>query len=136
MRQGTEWALERFAEARVARLATMSADGSPHIVPITFVLAGSTLVSAVDAKPKSTTSLRRLHNIGGNPFVCVLVDEYSDDWSQLWWARGDGWARVLPVAEVPEFDALVARYPQYTDSPPDGPVIVIAVDHWSGWSAV
>jgi PPOX class probable F420-dependent enzyme len=135
MRHGSEWALERFGSVRVARLATVSGDGSPHLVPITFAVVGTTLVSAVDAKPKSTVSLRRLDNIAGNPFVSVLADEYSDDWTQLWWARADGWARVLPREDVPEFGALVSRYPQYADAAPGGPAIVIAVDQWSGWSA-
>ncbi len=135
MRHDAPWAQERFAAARVARLATVSGVGSPHIVPITFALVGTAIISAVDAKPKSTTALRRLDNIAANPFISVLVDDYDEDWTQLWWARADGWARIQAVAEVPGFDALVARYPQYRDSPPAGPVIVISVDHWSGWSA-
>jgi len=135
MRHDAEWARQKFATAPVARLATVSPVGSPHLVPITFALVGTALVSAVDAKPKSTTSLRRLDNIAGNPFVSVLVDEYHEDWTRLWWARADGWARVLPPDEVPEFAALVGKYPTYRASPPAGPVIVIAVDHWSGWSA-
>ena len=135
MRRDATWAHERFAAARVARLATVSGVGTPHLVPITFVLVGTTILSAVDAKPKSTATLRRLDNIAANPFVSVLVDDYDDDWTQLWWARADGWARVQPVEDVPDFDALVARYPQYSEDPPVGPVIVIVVDHWSGWSA-
>ena len=135
MRHDAPWVRERFATARVARLATVSGVGSPHIVPITFVLVGSVIISSVDAKPKSTTSLRRLDNIAANAFVSVLVDEYDDDWTRLWWARADGWARILPAEDVPEFGALVARYPQYAENRPSGPVIVVAVDHWSGWSA-
>jgi hypothetical protein len=64
--------------------------------------------------------------------VSVLVDEYSDDWTQLWWARVDGWAGVHETYDV---DALVGRYPQYQEQPPPGPVIVIEIDHWSGWSS-
>ena len=135
MRHDADWAQQRFAAARVARLATVSPDGSPHLVPITFALSGTSLLSAVDNKPKSGTSLRRLDNIAGNPFVTVLVDEYDEDWTKLWWARADGWARVRPVAEVPDFAELVERYPAYRATPPDGPVIIIDVDHWSGWSA-
>jgi PPOX class probable F420-dependent enzyme len=135
MRHAAPWAQERFASARVARLATVSGVGSPHLVPITFALVETTIISAVDAKPKSTAALRRLDNIAANPFVSVLVDDYDEDWTQLWWARADGWARVRPAEDVPEFDALVASYPQYAENPPTGPVIVIVVDHWSGWSA-
>jgi PPOX class probable F420-dependent enzyme len=135
MRHDAQWVQQRFGDARVARLATVSGVGSPHLVPITFALAGTTIISAVDAKPKSTTALRRLDNIAANPFVSVLVDAYDEDWTQLWWARADGWARVRPVAEVADFRLLVQRYPQYAEDPPAGPAIVIAVDHWSGWSA-
>ncbi len=135
MRQDADWARQRFSAARVARLATVSGDGSPHLVPIVFATVGDRLVSAVDDKPKSTTELRRLDNIAGNPFVSVLVDDYDEDWSQLWWARADGWARVLPVAEVAEFGHLATRYAQYRTQPPAGPVIVIEVDAWTGWSA-
>ena len=133
MRHDEEWARERFAEAKVARLATVSGDGSPHLVPMVFAVDGTRLISAVDDKPKSTTDLRRLDNIAVNPFVSVLVDHYDDaNWTQLWWARADGWGRIYD-----EFDlsALVARYAQYREQPPAGPVIVIEVDHWSGWSA-
>lgn len=135
MRHDAEWAKQRFAAARVARLATATEDGTPHVVPITFVLVGTSLISAVDAKPKSTTRLRRVDNLARNPFASVVVDEYDDDWSQLWWARADGWGRLLPPAEVPEFGALVAKYEQYRREPPAGPAIVIIVDHWAGWSA-
>ena len=132
MKRDDDWVRERFGQARVARLATVSSVGSPHLVPFVFALDGTRLISAVDAKPKSTTALRRLDNIAVNPFVSVLVDEYSDDWSHLWWARADGWAAVH---ESYDLAPLVARYPQYQADPPAGPVIVIDVDHWSGWSA-
>ncbi|MGH8860719.1 MAG: TIGR03668 family PPOX class F420-dependent oxidoreductase [Jatrophihabitantaceae bacterium] len=127
-----QWSQERFAQARVARLATVSGDGSPHLVPIVFALDGSRLISAVDHKPKRTTALRRLDNIAVNPFVSVLVDQYDDDWTALWWARADGWGSVHDSYDL---TPLVARYEQYRGRPPTGPVIVIEVDHWSGWSA-
>lgn len=132
MRRDEQWVRERFEQARVARMATVSGDGSPHLVPMTFALTGTTLISAVDHKPKQTTALRRLDNIAVNPFVSVLVDEYDDDWTQLWWARVDGWARVDDSYDLAP---LVARYSQYRDRPPEGPVVVIEIDHWSGWSA-
>lgn len=127
----------RFRHARVARLATVSADARPHIVPITFAMLGDDrLVTAVDHKPKRTTALRRLANLSANPAASLLVDHYSDDWEALWWARADGAGRVVEAAQAPEaIDALVARYPQYRSQPPEGPVIVITVERWSGWSA-
>jgi PPOX class probable F420-dependent enzyme len=132
----------RFAEARVARLATADADGRPHLVPIVFALLDDDLYSAIDLKPKAQVGpnvrLRRLDNIRTNPAVSVLVDDYTEDWRQLWWARADGTARVIAVTEAEAARAIVAlsnRYPQYRDAPPPGPVIAIAVDRWSGWLA-
>jgi PPOX class probable F420-dependent enzyme len=130
-------ARERFTAARVARLATVTADGQPHLVPIVFAVSGEVVYSVVDAKPKSTTSLRRLANIAANPKVSVLVDHYTEDWTQLWWARADGAARIIEIDE-PEAAALrllVARYPVYRTEPPPGPMIAIDVERWSGWSA-
>ena len=132
MQRDEEWARERFAEARVARLATVGANGAPHLVPVVFAVVGSTIVSAVDHKPKTTTRLRRLANIEANPWVSLLVDAYDEDWSRLWWARADGRA---DVHETWDLAPLVARYEQYADHAPTGPVIVVEVDRWSGWSA-
>jgi PPOX class probable F420-dependent enzyme len=124
----------RFVAARVARLATADATGAPHAVPMVFAVAEETIYSAVDAKPKRTTALRRLANVRANPRVSVLVDHYDDDWSTLWWARADGVGRVLD--DAPEAVAvLAAKYPQYSDSAPGGPFLAIEVDRWSGWSA-
>ena len=129
----------RFAAARVARLATVDAGGRPHLVPIVFAVAGDTVYSAVDdAKPKATTRLKRLANIAANPNVAVMADHYDDDWTRLWWVRADGRARVLEpeAAEAGRArDLLAARYPQYRDRPPPGPVIAVDVERWSGWAA-
>jgi PPOX class probable F420-dependent enzyme len=128
----------RFAAARVARLATVTPQGAPHVVPIVFAVDGDTIYSAVDAKPKRTTALARLANVAANPAVAVLADHYcDDDWSQLWWARADGHGRVLsqPEAEgeIRHAIALLAgRYPQQRTT---GAVLAIDVTRWSGWSA-
>jgi PPOX class probable F420-dependent enzyme len=131
-------ARRRFASARVARLATVGADGRPHVVPIAFALVGDVLYSAVDAKPKRTPRLRRLANVAENPAVSLLADHYDDDWSRLWWARADGAGRVLEPGD-PEamrgVDALAARYPQYGEQRPQGPVLAVTVARWSGWSS-
>jgi len=132
-------ARRRLAAARVARLATADAAGRPHVVPFVFAVDGDTVWSAVDAKPKTTTALRRLTNVAANPAVAVLADHYDDaDWTALWWVRADGRGRVLD-AEAPRarraVELLAARYPQYREQPPAGPVLEIGVERWSGWSA-
>jgi PPOX class probable F420-dependent enzyme len=130
---GTD-ARRRFANARVARLATTGADGSPHLVPVTFAAAGDLVYTAVDHKPKRTRNLRRLRNIAENPNVALLVDHYADDWAALWWVRADGTAQL--VERAPDAIRLLSeRYPQYRATPPEGPFIVISVRSWTGWSA-
>jgi PPOX class probable F420-dependent enzyme len=136
---GPDEARRFFAAARVARLATVDAAGRPHLVPIVFVVEGGTIYSAVDAKPKRTTALRRLANVTANPAVTLLVDDYDDaDWTRLRWARADGLGRVLDPGRPEARAALVqlaAKYRQHADQPPPGPVLAVDVHHWAGWSA-
>jgi PPOX class probable F420-dependent enzyme len=127
---------ESVERARVARLATVGADSRPHLVPICFVVEGSVLYSAVDRKPKRSANLKRIENVRANPEVTVLVDHYDDDWTQLWWVRLDGRARVL--AEGPErehaLELLAGKYPQYSADAPDGPVLAIDVERRRSWA--
>jgi PPOX class probable F420-dependent enzyme len=130
-------ARRRFAAASVARLATVTEAGRPHIVPVTFAVDGDYIYIAVDAKPKKTTSLQRLRNIRANPLVAALADQYADDWASLWWVRADGRALILEDARdmVAPVALLAERYRQYRDTPPAGPVITITVERWTGWAA-
>ncbi|MDX6588737.1 MAG: hypothetical protein QOI84_11 [Solirubrobacterales bacterium] len=131
-----EEARERFAAARVARLATADAGGRPHVVPIAFALDGDRLYSAVDSKPKRTTELRRLANVRENPRVAVLVDRYDDDdWSALWWARADGAGRVLEPDDPEARRAAELLRDRYPRIEPIGAVLAVDVERWSGWAA-
>jgi PPOX class probable F420-dependent enzyme len=138
VRLTADLARERLAQARVARLATVAEDGRPHLVPITFAVSGDTIVTAVDAKPKTTRSLRRLANIRANPLAAVLADHYDEDWSRLWWARADGEASIVAdqAGMAAPLELLARRYPAYRHAAPPGPVIVIRVTAWTGWSAL
>ena len=125
------------ASARVGRLATVGADGRPHLVPVCFVLLGDTAYSAVDHKPKRSSRLRRLVNVEATGHTCLLADRYSEDWSTLWWVRLDGRARVVadPAEAGRAVAALVDKYIQYAERAPTGPVLAIDVSRWVGWSA-
>jgi PPOX class probable F420-dependent enzyme len=129
----TDEARSRFAAARVARLATVG-DG-PHLVPVVFAVSDSTIVIAIDHKRKARREVRRLANIRANPAVSLLVDHYDDDWSTLWWVRADGDAVVVDAADD-AVELLVAKYPQYQEIRPAGPVILVRVHTWRGWTAV
>lgn len=127
---------ERVVAARVARLATVRPDVTPHVVPITFAVDGWSIVTAIDHKPKRTTDLQRLRNVEANPAVSVLVDHYDDDWRRLWWARADGTARAVAAPDAAEaLELLAAKYAAYRHRPPEGPVIVVTVDRWKTWTA-
>ncbi len=119
--------------ARVARLATVDAGGRAHVVPICFALDGDALYTAVDEKPKRTRALQRLRNIEADPRVEVLIDHYDDDWSQLWWVRLRGTARIVDDPRAVEL--LAAKYPQYRVEEPAGPVIAVAIEERSEWTA-
>lgn len=126
--------LERFAPARFASLATVYPDGRPHVVPVTFALEDGDVVIAVDHKPKSTHRLQRITNIEANAAVAVLADHRDEDWRLLWWVRVDGTATVSDRDDA-AVAALVAKYQHYREVRPGGPVIRIAIDRVSGWSA-
>ena len=126
----------RVAAARVARLATVDADGRPHLVPICFALDGETLYSAVDEKPKRSKRLKRLENIRRHPQVSVLVDHYDEDWTRLWWVRLDGMARVLEEGAERDraLEVLGAKYEQYRTQPPSDRVIAVRIEQWRCWT--
>ena len=125
---------ERLAQARIGRLATVTPEGRPHVVPVCFALHDGRIYTAVDAKPKATRALQRLENVRAHGRASLLVDHYDDeDWTQLWWVRVEGPAEVLQSA--PAIDALAAKYEQYREARPDGPVIAIAPERWRSWVA-
>ena len=132
MRLREDEARGRFAAARVARLATITPEGRPHLVPVVFVLERDVLHFAVDRKPKTTTALRRLANLAANPLVSLLADHYADDWTQLWWVRADGTATVGDLTDAVR-ERLAAKYPPYVDEPAPGPVVEVTISRWTGW---
>jgi PPOX class probable F420-dependent enzyme len=132
-----EEARVRFAAARVARLATVRPDGAPHLVPVVFVSEGDTVWLVVDEKPKRHRRVQRLVNNREEPRVSLLVDEYDEDWSHLWWVRADGRARIIDGGLEFERAAglLLRKYPQERPQPPKGPALAVDVERWRRWPA-
>jgi PPOX class probable F420-dependent enzyme len=128
-------AMARVASARVARMATVDQRGMPHVVPVAFALDGRTLYWAVDQKPKRTHEVKRLGNIRANPAVQVVVDQYDEDWTRLWWVRLTGRGRVLGAGEesARAMALLASKYGQYRKDAPPGPVVAIDVEAVSAW---
>jgi PPOX class probable F420-dependent enzyme len=128
-------ARERFATARVARLATVTPAGAPHLVPVTFALLDDSVYSVVDEKPKRTTELQRLENVRANVRATLLVDHYEEAWRHLWWVRADGTARILDLDDPEARRAIAALGERYPQQRPSGPVLAVDVERWTGWSA-
>ena len=102
----------------VARLATVAADGRPHVVPIVFCGHDGVIYSPVDGKAKRSAPLKRLDNVADKPGVSLLLDHYASDWQQLWWVRVDGdadWHEVREAEGETIAARLFAKYPQYDE---------------------
>lgn len=127
-------------QARVGRLATASAGGEPHVVPVCFVFDGTCLYSAVDAKPKRVAplKLRRLENLRENPRACLIVDHYEEDWTRLRYVLLFGRAEILEAGpdRGRAFTLLGEKYPQYRAMHDfgDGPVIRLTPERVVSWS--
>jgi len=110
-------------ESRVARLVTVDVDDNnipqPYLVPTVFVFDGKHFFIPFDKKSKkvSIEKSRRLKNIQKNPNVVILIDEYSDDWSKLFFVMIRGSAKIIEEEEkkllVRAHKLLLLKYPQY-----------------------
>lgn len=135
-------ALRRLRSARVGRIATVTPEDRPHVVPFVFALVEGSggeprAYWAVDRKPKRSERLQRLRNIEADPAVEFVVDGYDEDWRSLWWVRASGTGRLVETDEE-RSDALASlrsKYRQYEAEPPEGPVVAIDIERISGWSA-
>lgn len=126
------------ASARVGRLATSTADGLPHVVPVCFALVEDSIYIGLDAKPKTVDvlKLRRVRNITSNPRAALIVDRYSDDWSRLGYVLITADATLVSDdrERVTAIEALRHRYAQYrTLLPGDAPVIRLRLSRVTSW---
>ncbi|HEX5229259.1 MAG TPA: TIGR03668 family PPOX class F420-dependent oxidoreductase [Bryobacteraceae bacterium] len=134
--------------ARVARLATMDAEGKPQIVPVCFAYDGEFFYTAIDRKPKRVPPdrLARLKNIASASNVALLIDHYDEDWSKLWYVLIHGKAKLLPKSAREEraraTRKLRAKYPQYTREmlpemlPDDAPIIRVRPERITSWGRI
>jgi len=129
----------KLEAARVARLSTLDAEGTPHLVPICFVFDGTLFYSAIDRKPKrvSADQLARIRNIERMPQVALLVDHYDEDWSRLWYVLVRGKAEILSAGAEwhRAIEQLKAKYPQYAADmlADDAPVLRITPERVTSW---
>jgi hypothetical protein len=90
----------------------------------------------IDEKPKRRAEPARVRWLRERPEAALVVDVYDDDWSQLRWVQVTGGVEVLEVAgNEPALDALAAKYPQYAERPPPGPLLRLAAAQVRCWRA-
>lgn len=127
---------------RVGRLATADETGQPHVIPVCYACDGRSFYIALDTKPKRVAPqrIKRVRNILENPQVALVIDRYSDDWSQLAYVLIRGTAALLPPGDEEQsraIDLLRSRYPQYRSMPiQDQPVIVIRPSSVVSWGTL
>jgi PPOX class probable F420-dependent enzyme len=131
-----EWARELLERSRVARLGLLGDEGAPRVLPVTYAVAGPSIVTAVDHKPKRVPPerLARVRWLRARPRAALTVDHYDEDWSKLAWVQAIGSVTILDAADAPEaVAALTRRYDQYRDRRPEGPVLRLMPDRLVWW---
>jgi PPOX class probable F420-dependent enzyme len=124
---------------RVGRLATVDADGAPHVVPVCYALGEGSVHVVLDEKPKrvEARALKRVRNILENPRAALVVDHYQDrDWSRLGWVMVRGGAAILDGGEehAAALERLRARYKPYQSMDlAQSPVIALRVEKVTSW---
>jgi coenzyme F420-0:L-glutamate ligase / coenzyme F420-1:gamma-L-glutamate ligase len=127
---------------RVARLATASGSGEPHVIPVCFTYDGCLIHIALDEKPKDVpaTRLKRVRNILENSNVALVADRYSEDWDLLAYVLVRGRAGLVePDTEkhVAAVRLLRGKYHQYEKMAlEENPVISIRPERVASWGAL
>jgi PPOX class probable F420-dependent enzyme len=127
------WAGELLSSARVGRLALLDERDLPRVLPVTYAVWKGAVWTAIDSKPKRSGEPARVRRLRRRPEAALLVDRYDDDWSRLAWVELRGAVSIEPLG--PALEALGARYPQYRDEPPPGPLLRLAVRDAVWWRA-
>lgn len=132
------WARDLLERSRVARLGLIDDLGAPRVLPVTYAVSGTRLVSAIDDKPKRVVGeeLARVRWLRARPRAALTVDRYEEDWSKLAWVQALGEVRVLDAEAEPEaVDRLSARYPAYRLRRPAGLLLSLEPDRILWWQA-
>ncbi len=133
----------RFVQAqRIGHLATTSASGESHVMPVCYACDGERFYIAIDEKPKRPgRTLQRVSNIEATHRAALIIDRYDDtDWSRLAWLHVRGPVTMFGPDD-PEHAGIIAllrvRYSQYRAMRlEDAPVIAITPQHVTGWGAI
>lgn len=133
-----DWAAELLATAPVGHLGLLDDGDRPRVLPVTFEVSGGALWSAVDHKPKRREGgdVARVRFLRRSPAAALTVDRYDDDWARLAWVQVLGEVAVLEAAQARHaLDALAAKYPQYRERRPAGPLLRLEPGRTLCWRA-
>ena len=112
------------------------------MVPICFSYDGSVFYTAIDRKPKrvAPTQLARLNNIRMTPQVALLIDEYDEDWTRLWYVlvRGEAELVSAPAERQRALAQLRAKYAQYASGmlADDAPIVRVTPQRITSWGEI
>lgn len=108
----------------------------PRVLPVTFALVGEVAWSAIDDKPKRPGTPARVERLRRRPEAALCVDHYDEDWSALAWVQAIGRVEIVEVGDRPDVvQALAAKYPQYREHSPPGPLLGLLVERMLSWRA-
>jgi len=129
--------IDRLGHAGHGVLATVHPTRGVDVVPVVFALDGRRIVIPVDTiKKKRSTDLQRSKNLRADPRCALLVEHYSDDWSELWWVRVHATGSDCPSGSLDAVRRLLAsRHPQYSAEGSVVGALVLDPEAVSGWAA-
>ena len=111
-------------------------EGAPRVLPVTFAVAEGRIWSAIDQKPKRAGEPARLRFLRRDPRAALTVDRYSDEWEELAWVQVLGRVSILEVDEgAAGLEALSAKYEQYREEAPPGPLLALQPERYLWWRA-
>ena len=122
-------------------MATVDDAGSPHVIPVCYAFDGARIYTALDLKPKRVEGrmLKRVRNILENPRVALVIDDYSESWSDLAYVLVHGVASIVDDGEERRRgeELLRTKYPQYRELlEPGATIIGIKPERVISWGKV
>jgi PPOX class probable F420-dependent enzyme len=131
------WERQLIDDERVAHLGLLDDRDRPRVLPVTFAIADGCAWSAIDSKPKRPGRLpARIAFLRRRPQAALTVDRYDDDWERLAWVQILGTVAILEAsAGRGGVAALAAKYPQYRDAEPPGPLLRLEPERVLSWRA-
>lgn len=121
-------------------MATVDEFGKPLVLPVCFAFDGSFIYSPIDKKPKTVSAgkLKRVRNIINNSNVSLVIDEYVENWSMLYYLIIQGTAELIDEGEEYKnsLTMLSDKYDQYREMGLENlgaPVIKITPEKIISW---